>query len=104
MAAGFWCYLGQLGLAVDLQFSFSGQQTVLDQDQTGGLESILERFKSMVWDTLKEVKTDILRHERRVGVVATRPTRYRYVRHTVFKIDQGVGASIITYMNAIGLF
>jgi len=103
LGAAYFAYVGQLGLAVDLQFNFSGQTTVLDQDQTGGIESMLERFRSALWEQLKEVKTDVLRHQRPVGVVATRPTRARHLYNTVFRVSSGSSANMVSFLNSIGL-
>jgi len=103
LGAAYFAYIGQLGLAVDLQFNFSGQTTVLDQDQTGGIESMLERFRAALWEQLKEVKTDVLRHMRPVGVVATRPTRARHLYNTVFQVSSTNSQNIVNFLNSIGL-
>lgn len=103
LAAAYWLYCGQLGLAVDLQFNFSGQTTVLDQDQTGGIESMLERYRGALTEQLKEVKTDALRHMRPVGVVATRPTRARHMYNRVFKVSSNNSSAILGFLNSIGL-
>lgn len=104
LGAAWWLYIGQLGLAVDLQFNFSGQRTNLDQDQTGGIESLLDKYRSMLFEQLKEVKTDLLRQSRMVGVVATRPARARYIYNSVFRIDNQVSSNVISFLGSIGLF
>jgi len=103
LGAAYWVYCGQLGLAVDLAFNFSGQQTVLDQDQTGGIESMLERYRAELRDQLTAVKTDFLRHIRPVGVVATRPTRARHLYNTVFKVSSQSSTTMIQFLNSLGL-
>lgn len=80
----------------------SGQTTVLDQDQTGGIESILSRFETMLWERLAQVKTDIVRHQQRVGVVATRPSRARHLYNTVFRTSS-TSPQLIFFLNSIGL-
>lgn len=81
----------------------TGQSVSIDQDQTGGIESLLERYRSALWDQLKEVKTDVLRHSRYVGVVSTRPHRARYRHNLVFRISQQHSTTLITFLNMIGL-
>lgn len=103
MGAAYFIYCGQLGLAVDLQFNFSGQTTVLDQDQTGGIESMLERYRGELREQLKESKTDALRHMRPVGTVATRPTRARHLYNTVFKVSSASSNTMLGFLNSIGL-
>jgi len=103
LGAAWWLYMGQLGLAVDLQFSFSGQRTTLDQDQTGGIESLLDKYRSALEEQLGKVKTDFLRQNRRVGTLAVRPRSYRVSQTTVFKINSTLGSNYIGFLNGIGL-
>lgn len=103
LAAGYWIFMGQLGAAVDLQFNFSGATTTLDQDLTGGIGDLLERFRSALWENLKESKTDIYRHQNKIGVVATRPKSARHMYTTVFKVSNLPSNNVIAFLNSIGL-
>lgn len=103
IGAAYFIYCTQLGLAVDMSFSYSGQQTVLDQDQSGGIEGLLSRYQDHLRTELAAVKMDVLRHMRPVGVVATRPARSRNMFNRVFKVSGGSSMNVINFLNGLGL-
>ncbi len=103
LAAAWWIVMGQLGLAVDLQFSFSGQRVSLDQDQTGGLGDMLERYRSALWDQFKEVKEDLVRNSEAVGMVATRPQRGRRLSFMVSSSSASNQSFLAGWLGSIGI-
>ena len=83
-------------------FDLGPQRLFLSRGDPGGaIEPLLRRRRAI--EQLKEVKTDLLRQQRMVGVVATRPARARYVYNTVFRVDALVSSNVVGFLNSIGL-
>ena len=87
--AALWALQAQHLLAVELQFSFSGQTVTLDMDHTGGYSEVVQRLLDDLNGegkaSLAAVKTGLTRNSQAIAHVANRQMGRRELYQPVYK-------------------